>query len=105
MIRPMLECVARAIAWEYFRRKRPVGVGTAEQQVALAVEMYWRGWLPSARAALAALRDPTPAMIAAGLDDYEFGGRTAEHVIADWHAMVDCAAASGVTAEVAGASK
>ena len=45
----------------------------------------------AARAAIAAMREPTPEMIEAGLDAYEFWGRTAEHVADDWRDMIDAA--------------
>lgn len=48
-------------------------------------------WL--ARAVIAAMREPTEAMLIAGLDDYEFGGRTKDHVAHDYRAMIDAALA------------
>jgi hypothetical protein len=44
--------------------------------------------MEKARKAIEAMMEPTDEMVTAGLDNYEFGGRTEMHVLVDWQDMI-----------------
>lgn len=59
-ISPVVERVARAIAYKHFDRKPTCGHCTHEERVTFMANKYWRGWVPDARAAIEAMSDPSP---------------------------------------------
>jgi len=70
-------------------------VGTIVERVARAIAFYCpEGWSPElhkemARAAIAAMREPTPEMICAGA--YGSGEDSEQVAIGCWEAMIDAA--------------
>jgi hypothetical protein len=79
MTAPLLERVARAICSA--RIACMYSLLKAELQAEL-VEKLWRGCIPEARASILAMREPTEAMLAAGMRAYD----TSRDI---WAAMID----------------
>jgi hypothetical protein len=81
----MVERVARAIVEGRLRRRILPRVSDPAA-LAIAVNLYWVEFEDDAVEAIAAMRDPTRAMIAAA--EWEDGAHTAMTV---WRAMIDAA--------------
>jgi hypothetical protein len=82
----MIERVARAIC----------ASGVCIDPDSYDVDRYWRRWIPEARAAISAMREPTPAMLdtfvsrALQVSVSGEGGWT-QYAIGQWQQMIDAA--------------
>ena len=105
-----LERIARALAAQHWR-----DAGASEEQVLAFADIDWPEFVPDARAALTALREPDEAMSLAGLtafvecapkprsdeDTFSVGVRVGRTTIASretdavWRAMIDAALQEG----------
>lgn len=90
-----LERIARALAAQHWR-----DAGASEEQVLAFADIDWPEFVPDARAALTALREPDDRMLQAAdaLDVYPLGSSTPSEV-ADfeikWQAAIDAALQEG----------
>ena len=84
-ISPVVERVARAIAYKHFDRKPTHGHCTHEELVSFMANKYWRDWVSDARAAIEAMREPTPEMVDAPVDRETMGAYETELC---WRTMI-----------------
>lgn len=93
----MIERVARVLAQVHFNRKKlswgmePGRSVMQSDEVAHLVDTYWKNHVEDARAAIAAMREPTEAMAFQGhfeIPDYDPEDADAANV---WRAMIDAA--------------
>lgn len=85
----MVERVARAIQAQWFAR-----MGIKIVPLPDEAADSWKGWIPEARAAIAAMREPTPAMVGAvDAAQAQLMNSGTDHWGTDefWHCMIDAA--------------
>lgn len=90
----MVEKVARAMAWRTLTEGRAATTSAGKLDAAMELDTpmvgetglvpYWRTFIPDARAAIQAMREPTKAMVLAGYDDGE-----PTDCAAHWRSMID----------------
>lgn len=88
-----LERIARALAAQHWR-----DTGASEEDVLAFADIDWREFVPDARAALTALREPDEAMDFAGLTalvERRPIAADTDDIHAVWRAMIDAALQEG----------
>ena len=81
----MIERVARAIC------RANCTPDMSAEDIDCQEENAWDMWVPEARAAIEAMREPTEEMLYCGDAQISDWDRTHEDVRAAWHAMIDAA--------------